>query len=494
MKLRVMLCMAVLSVLLEILTVSAEETKCEIKVNDTVVTQANAEDVLGDGTVRYSEADAHLSLKGASLRKLSVEGAVTLEVTGENTIREGMTVNGALTLYGAGCLTVTGGIKISEGSSITPAPEMRVWADNVENGLGALDVTELIADVSVYSSPYIRIETSSHEVRYCSDGTCIGNERDGKHYDGMPLILPNEVYFTREGYTQTGWREKESGRVYRLGEAVSEGAGTVYYPAWTVNRYTVTFRLENGEADLVLTVEYGAALQAPADPVRVGYRFCGWDLPLPDTMPAHDLTRRATWSIYCDHSGNTAERSCSEETACSVCGARLEKIPHREKADDGDCTTPVTCERCGMVLVKACDAHRFSEWKVLPDGSRYRECVNSDCTYSETERVQPPTPTDTATSTDTDTATDTDINPNAETGTATTTAPTPSTTEPKPTPTPTPSEDTPTSEAPDASAESTQAPSNSAQKHGCSATLGGIPAVLILPALALLRRRARRKD
>jgi len=81
----------------------------------------------------------------------------------------------------------------------------------------------------------------------------------------MPLILPDEVYFSREGYTQTGWRDAASGRVYSLGDSVSEGAGTIYYPVWTVNRYTVTFRFGNGGEDLVLTVAYGAAFPEDED-------------------------------------------------------------------------------------------------------------------------------------------------------------------------------------------------------------------------------------
>lgn len=449
-------CIAVLIVFFVSPTVFGAEAEQELFVNDVRVTEANAKDVLGDGTVRCSIETAVLSLKGAGLRKLSVKGTWTLEVTGENTVREGMTVNGNLTVRGAGCLTVTGGLNLSEGSTILPATGMRVWAGNSQNGGDAFEIEN--PDADVYRSAYVRFEPDYQTVHYLPDGTCTGNEQSGKHYNGMPLILPDKVYFSREGYTQTGWRDAAGGRVYSLGDSVSEGAGTIYYPVWTVNRYTVTFRFGNGEEDLVLTVAYGAALEAPAEPVRIGYRFCGWNLPLPDTMPAQNLTRQALWSI-CDHSGNTTEPSCTTETVCSVCGAELGRIPHRAEEDDGDCTTPVTCEVCGAVLVKACGAHRLPAWKLLPDGRRFRACANSGCAYTKSERIPP--------------------SESAEPPAAATSDP-----ESKPE-----SEENPESESKsEAESEADSAPSRAVPAHGCSSVVGISP-VFVLAALVLFRRK-----
>lgn len=461
-------CIAVLIAFFVSPTVFGAEAERELFVNDVRVTEANAKDVLGDGTVRCSIGTAVLSLKGAGLRKLSVKGTWTLEVTGENTVREGMTVNGNLTVRGAGCLTVTGGLNLSEGSTILPASGMRVRAGNSQNGRDAFEIEN--PDKEVYESAYVRFEPDYQTVRYLPDGTCTGNEQSGKHYNGMPLILPDKVYFSREGYTQTGWRDAAGGRVYSLGDSVSEGAGTIYYPVWTVNRYTVTFRFGNGGEDLVLTVAYGAALEVPAEPVRIGYRFCGWNLPLPDTMPAQNLTRQALWSI-CDHSGNTTEPSCTTETVCSVCGAELGRIPHRAAEDDGDCTTPVTCEVCGAVLVKACGAHRLPAWKLLPDGRRFRACANSGCAYTESERIPPSEsaePPAAATS-------DSESKPESEEK---------SESEEKPE-----SEENPESESKsEAESETDSAPSRAVQTHGCSSAVGISP-VFVLAALVLFRRK-----
>lgn len=251
--------------------------------------------------------------------------------------------------------------------------------------------------------------------------------------------------------------------MYSLGDSVSEGAGTIYYPVWTVNRYTVTFRFGNGGEDLVLTVAYGAALEAPAEPVRIGYRFCGWNLPLPDTMPAQNLTRQALWSI-CDHSGNTTEPSCTTETVCSVCGAELGRIPHRAAEDDGDCTTPVTCEVCGAVLVKACGAHRLPAWKLLPDGRRFRACANSGCAYTESERIPPSESAEPpAATSDPESKPESEENPASE-------------------------ENSESAEKSEAESEADSTPSRAVPAHGCSSAVGISP-VFALAALVLFRRK-----
>ena len=66
---------------------------------------------------------------------------------------------------------------------------------------------------------------------------------------------------------------------------------------WQVNQYTVTFVLGNGEADIVKTQDYDSALEAPADPTREGYTFTGWDTEIPATVPAEDKTFTAQWQV-----------------------------------------------------------------------------------------------------------------------------------------------------------------------------------------------------
>jgi len=92
----------------------------------------------------------------------------------------------------------------------------------------------------------------------------------------------------REGYTFAGWDADVPTTV--PAEDVTLTA------QWTVNQYTVTFKLENGETDVVLTLDYGTAVTPPADPQKESFTFTGWSPALPATMPAADMTFTAQYA------------------------------------------------------------------------------------------------------------------------------------------------------------------------------------------------------
>ena len=92
---------------------------------------------------------------------------------------------------------------------------------------------------------------------------------------------------TREGYTFTGWDNAIP--------ATMPAENMTITAQWTVNQYTITFDTAGGSAVTSITLDYGTAIAAPADPTREGYTFTGWDKTIPATMPAGDMTITAQW-------------------------------------------------------------------------------------------------------------------------------------------------------------------------------------------------------
>ena len=113
---------------------------------------------------------------------------------------------------------------------------------------------------------------------------------------GVGATLPTDV--TRTGYTFKGWYDNEGltgNPVTAIGGA--ETGNKEYWAKWKINQYTVTVKPENGEADNTITQDYGTPITAPADPIREGYTFIGWDRDIPKTMPAENITVTAQWEI-----------------------------------------------------------------------------------------------------------------------------------------------------------------------------------------------------
>ena len=143
---------------------------------------------------------------------------------------------------------------------------------------------------------YVRI-TGAWDVTYQPGTDGSGNAvTDIKFYNDA-LTLRGAL-FTRTGHTQVGWATVDGGeKVYGFEDVYTKNEALTLYPVWNTNKYTITFDTNGGSEIAPVTQDYGTAITAPVDPTREGYTFIGWDMEIPTTMPAENVTVTAQWEI-----------------------------------------------------------------------------------------------------------------------------------------------------------------------------------------------------
>ena len=130
------------------------------------------------------------------------------------------------------------------------------------------------------------------------NGGTINNGNVTEYIYGVGATLPTADDMTYTGHTFKGWYDNEG----LTGDPVTAIGGTEmgnkeYWAKWEINQYTITFDTAGGSAIAPITQDYGTAITAPADPTREGYTFAGWDTAIPATMPAHNMTITAQWTV-----------------------------------------------------------------------------------------------------------------------------------------------------------------------------------------------------
>ena len=125
-------------------------------------------------------------------------------------------------------------------------------------------------------------------VTFQSEG---GSEVASQIRANAPAAQPDNP--TKEGHTFIGWYNGEE--KWNFADAVTKALTLT--AKWTANRYTITFKPENGGEDIIITQDYGTAITPPAAPARTGYTFAGWDREIPTAMPAENMTITARWQV-----------------------------------------------------------------------------------------------------------------------------------------------------------------------------------------------------
>ena len=90
----------------------------------------------------------------------------------------------------------------------------------------------------------------------------------------------------KEGYTFAGWQNMPETMPAHDIEVVG---------SYTANKYVLTYKVD-GEEYKKVEVDFGTTITPEPNPVKEGYTFSGWQ-GLPETMPAHNVEVTGTFSI-----------------------------------------------------------------------------------------------------------------------------------------------------------------------------------------------------
>ena len=113
---------------------------------------------------------------------------------------------------------------------------------------------------------------------------------DGEEYKKVEVdfgtTLTPEPNPVKEGYTFSGWQGLPETMPAHDIEVIG---------SYTANKYALTYKVD-GEEYKKVEVDFGTTLTPEPNPVKEGYTFSGWE-GLPETMPAHDVEVTGTFSI-----------------------------------------------------------------------------------------------------------------------------------------------------------------------------------------------------
>ena len=149
------------------------------------------------------------------------------------------------------------------------------------------------SDVTV-KAVFEPIAVTSHTVNFSSDNslyitrTVASGTSIGAEWPDNPV---------KNGYSFNGWFTSQDGAGVSYTGSDIINADTQLYAKWTINQYTITFNSDGGTAVSSITQDYGTAITAPTNPTKTGYTCAGWDQSVPTTMPANNIALTAQWTI-----------------------------------------------------------------------------------------------------------------------------------------------------------------------------------------------------
>ena len=128
-------------------------------------------------------------------------------------------------------------------------------------------------------------DVNEYTVTYLVDGKDYGEKETYKY--GTPVILRDNP--EKEGYTFSGWNPA-TGFMMPARNVVIEGS-------YRINSYTVTYKVDGEQYGEPETHAYGELVQLKPEPTKEGYTFSHWNQNAEFTMPAQDVVVEGNFSI-----------------------------------------------------------------------------------------------------------------------------------------------------------------------------------------------------
>ncbi|MCM3174874.1 InlB B-repeat-containing protein [Paenibacillus sp. MER 99-2] len=227
------------------------------------------------------------------------------EITGNTQLYAGWSINQYTVSFNSVGGTAVSDVPVTYGSTISaPTAPTRTgytftswYSDAEQTQLFNFANTPITTNTQLYAGWNI----NQYSVSFDSNGGTAVADRQIDY--GTLLSEPTAPTLT--GYTFGGWYTDAAHTQRFEFASMPITVDTQLYASWTLQSYTVTFDVYQGDHANVpdQTITYGALITRPTDPVRTGYTFTNWYADAAHTLPfdfqtiiTDSVTLYAGWS------------------------------------------------------------------------------------------------------------------------------------------------------------------------------------------------------